>query len=197
MAKTRFTEEKRNIVHAWMMEQYDAKNKDAKTIAKMKERVIKALNVVIRKKYPETEMAILRKYDCTFTDRCIKLVDSDTNAVFGIELKRWDEKDDENAEIKLADVPSRRGCNSQDVFPIDPKGHALIDEYLSLRETSKEKREEKFRHYKSFLAACRYIEDAHEVVPFPKEMQTRLFSGASIIHINPDIVAAIKQEFAE
>jgi hypothetical protein len=52
------------------------------------------------------------------------------------------------------------------------------------------------QQYRSFLAACRYVEDAHEVIPFPKEMQDRLFSGVSIIAINPEIVADIKKEFA-
>lgn len=206
MAKTRFTEEKRNIVHDYMMEQYDAKNKDAKALAKMKDRVVKAINVVIRKKYPEAEMVVLRKYNLTRTDRCLKLVDSDTNAVFGIELRDspyWDDKDDEDyqkwkaQEVRLADLPYRIGCNSQDVYPIDPKGHQLIEEYLGIKETSEEKRKEKYRNYKSFLAACRYVEDAHEVVPFPKEMQIRLFSGASIVYINPEILAGIKEEFKD
>lgn len=167
------------------------KNKDSATLFKIREKVVTALNVAIRKKFPENEMIVLRKYKLTRTDYCMKLVDSVTNAVFGINLEIVSEKE----ATKLADTPTGQGHNSQDVYPMDPKGHALIDEYLSLKEASREERSNKSRDYRSFLSACRYVEDAHEVVPFPKEMQTLLFSGGAIILINKEIIAAIRSEF--
>ncbi len=76
------------------------------------------------------------------------------------------------------------------------KQQEIIEAFIKKRDELKEARRAKAQNYRSFLSACRYVEDAHEVVPFPKEMQDRLFSGGAVILINEEILSDIRKEFA-
>jgi hypothetical protein len=83
MAKTRLSNEKRDGLLAWMMKQYDEKH--ANDLEKPQAKAIKAMNAAIRKKYPEADMAVLRKYNATRRDYCLRFVDSDSNQIFGFD----------------------------------------------------------------------------------------------------------------
>lgn len=201
MAKTRFTETKRDIVYSYMMKQYDKKQETAKlknnqTIEKLKARAVEIVNKAIVKKYSESDIAVLQKYGFVRTDLCIKLIDAESRQIFGVEFPWVHGKTDIENEHGIAKVPSRGGCGSGDVFEVSPKEREAVENYTMERNRLKDARRDKCQEYRSFLSACRYVEDAHEVVPFPKDMQDRLMSGAALIAINPEIIDSIKKEFA-
>jgi hypothetical protein len=149
------------------------------------------MNVAIRKKYPEDDMAILRKYDATRKDRCLRFVDSESNQFFGFD---WEYE----AEPKeLADVPTKRGCRSDDVFPVSPTGREAIEALAIARDDAKQARFLKERDYRSFLESSRFVEDVHEVVPLPEDMQRRYMSGSPLIAVNEDVIASIKKDFGK
>jgi hypothetical protein len=184
MAKTRLSNEKRDGLLAWMMKQYDEKH--ANDLEKPQAKAIKAMNAAIRKKYPEADMAVLRKYNATRRDYCLRFVDSDSNQIFGFD---WGY----NAEpAELADVPVRNGCRSDDVFPISPAGREAIEAFGKAREEAREAREQKQRDYYSFLCAYWFVEDVHDVVPLPEDMQRRYMSGSPLVAVNDELLADIE-----
>jgi len=188
MAKTRLSNEKREDLLTWMMKQYDEKH--ATRLDKPKAKAVKAMNAAIRKKYPEADMVVLRKYDVTRKDRCLRFVDAETNQFFGFDWGYQHEPED------LADVPAGRGCRSDDVFTVTPAGREAIEAMQSAREAAQSERRQKERDYRSFLEASRFVEDVHEVVPLPEDMQRRFMSGSPLVPVNEELVASIKSEFA-
>jgi hypothetical protein len=90
--KTRFTEEKRGVVLDYMMDHYDSEQKDT-TFAKLRDKAVAIANKVLRKKYPESDIEVLRKYNLTTYDRCLRFVDNESNQVFGVEFPREFKKD--------------------------------------------------------------------------------------------------------
>jgi hypothetical protein len=149
------------------------------------------MNTAIRKKYPETDMAVLRKYGVTRQDRCLRFMDTESNQVFGFD---WGYG---SIPADLADLPTGNGCRSDDVFPITPASREAIELFNKTREDARETRRQKEQDYYSFLCACRFVEDVHEVVPLPEDMQRRYMSGSPLVAVNDELLAGIKREFAE
>jgi hypothetical protein len=130
MAKIRLSNEKRGGLLAWMMKQYDEKH--ANILEKPQAKAIKAMNTAIRKKYPETDRAVLRKYSVTRQDRRLRFMDTESNQVFGFD---WGYG---NIPADLADLPAGSGCHSDDVFPISPAGREAIEAFGKARENARE-----------------------------------------------------------
>ena len=190
MPKTRLSQEKRDCLLSWMMKQYDKKH--ANQLEKPKAKALAAMNTAIRKKYPENEMEILRKHNVARQDSCLRFVDSDTNEFFGFD---WGYRRDIPEE--LADVPYNAGCRSNDVFIITPAGRRAVEAFNNARDEAREARKQKESDYRSFLSSCRHMEDVHEVVPLPEDMQRRYMSGSPLVAVNEELIASIKSEFAE
>jgi hypothetical protein len=89
-----------------------------------------------------------------------------------------------------------RGCRSYDVFPISPSGHEAIETFEKASEEARETRMQKEQDYRSFLHACRFVEDVHEIVPLPENMQRRYMSGSPLVAVSEELVTSIKKEFA-
>ena len=189
MTKTRLSNEKRDGLLAWMMKQYDEKHADQ--LDKPKAKAVKVMNGAIRKKYPEADMAVLRKYNTTRQDYCLRFVDTETNQFFGFD---WGYG---NTPEELSDVPAGSGCRSDDVFPISPVGHEAIEAFATARQEARAARMQKEQDYRSFLYAVRFVEDVHEVVPLPEDMQRRYMSGSPLVAVNEELIASIKEEFAK
>ena len=189
MAKTRFTEDKRNIIYQWMMDQYD-KKQEGNVVDKLLEKAINAANKALVKRYPAKDMEVLKKYELTRKDICLTFIEEDSQRVFGCNFES-------EVREKFADIPHRGGCNNGVVFPISAAGAKTIEDYDNARQDANKARQQKKQDYRSFLAACKYVDDAHEVVPLPIEMHVRLFSGAAIIPINQELVNSLKNEFKE
>ena len=81
-----------------MMKQYGEKHMGL--LDKPKAKAVKAMNAAIRKKYPEDDMAVLRKYNTTRRDSCLRFVDAESNRFFGF---GWGYGE---VPQELADVPA-------------------------------------------------------------------------------------------
>jgi hypothetical protein len=182
------TNDKRIGLLKWMMEQYDAKHENE--LDKPREKALKAMNVAVRKKYPEADMVVLRKYGVTRQDHCLRFVDSESNQVFGHE---WGYG---NAPAELADVPANGGCRSDDVFPISPSGRETIQAYAKAKDEADKVRSKKLREYESFVDVCKTVDDFHEVVALPEDLQRRYMGTAALVAVSEDLIVSLKEEFA-
>ncbi|MFO0958233.1 MAG: hypothetical protein U0800_12540 [Isosphaeraceae bacterium] len=81
--------------------------------------LLREANSAIREKYPEAEMAVLRKYELARVDRCIK-VQMPSGRVDGFSFK---------ADCEVADIPYNRHCNwtNNVVYPVSEAFEKAFD----------------------------------------------------------------------
>lgn len=194
MAKTPMRESMREGILDWMMKQYDEHNKNK--IDKVRDRAVAAVNKTLRVKFPESDMIILRKYSLGTIDGCLKFVNSETGQVFGVQFDyQYDGGHNRVWEAAIADIPHRSGCRSGDVFSVTPTAQQAIEAFTKAKEDAKAERDAKFRDYKSFLAACKTVDEFNEAVPLPEALRNRYMSGGALIAISPEKVAEISKDF--
>jgi hypothetical protein len=149
--------------------------------------ILDGANAAIRAKYPETDMAVLRKYQLESTDHCLKF-QFPSGRVDGFRFPYGSE---------LADLPYRRGCGSSDVFPVDAAFEAAYDLYAKLKQANDKLESERCKQFRDFLAACRCVQDVMEVIRLPDDTLRRLGQGSrALVAITPDTVESLKATFA-
>ena len=194
MAKTVMRESMREGILNWMTKQYDDNNKT--NINKVRDKAVAVINKALRVKFPESDMVILRKYSLTHIDGCLKFVNSETGQVFGVQFDYdYDKASNRIWEADIADIPHRQGCRSGDVFSVAPTAQQTIEAFIKAKEDMKHARLEKLKAYKSFLAACKTVDEFNETVPLPEDLKMRYMVGGALIAINPEPVAEIKKDF--
>ena len=184
MAKTRLTEAVKGTLVDYMLDQYDSKNKDV--LKEQETKVVSIVNKIIRAKYPEEDMKILRKYDVVRKDACLRFINKNTQAVFGLSFTY------KTVPKELADVPCNKNCET---YLTNDSEQKLIEKHHNDIIDEKNKRGKKNQEYLSFLHACRYVEDVAEVVPFTDDMKQRYFSGGALVAFNPEKLLELKNEF--
>lgn len=194
MAKTTMRESMRDGILDWMIKEYDKKAEGS--IDKIRDKAAAVANKALRVKFPEADMAVLRKYSLTDIDGCIKFMNSETAQVFGVEFDfKYDGSGKRIYPVPLADIPSRRGCRSGDVFPVSATAQAALEAFTKAKEDAKAARDLKIRDYKSFLAACKTVDEFNETVPLPDDLRNRYMSGGALIAISPEKIAEIGKDF--
>lgn len=194
MAKTRLSNEKRIGLLNYMMTVWKEKNRAALQQTTIK--AVAATNVAIRKKYPENDMKVLEKYNCTRKDGCLRFTILGTGQVFGVEFfPRYNVIEDIASE--LAPVPTGRGCSNNDVFVISETGKKAIESFTAAKEKYNDDKAKKRAEYRAFLDVCKYVEEVDEVVPLTEELKKRYMSGAPLVAANPELVEQIRQEFSK
>lgn len=201
MAKTTMTKERRAAILEWMYNQYDEKHLPA--LQKVADKAMTAASKAIRTKYPENDMAVLRKYKCTRADPCVKLVNIDTQYVFGVDFRlRFIFNGYTDVSIRdldmaaLAEVPDRGGCSTGQVYPISTTGMKAIDEFTKAAEKFRDARRAKFVEYGAFTLGCKSVEDFHAVIKLPKALADRLMVGGALIHLSEEKIDSLRKEFA-
>jgi len=198
MAKTPMTQARRAGILEWMYKQYDEKHLPA--LQKAAEKAIAAANKALRAKYPESDMVILRKYHCARQDVCLKFMDNETTQVFGIDfaIRRSSSVFPlPNLDLKsIADIPSGRGCNSNEVFAISPTGRNAIEAFGKTLNEFAETRKNKFSDYGALTLGCKTVDELNEVIPLPEDIKQRYMSGAHLIALSEDKIAELKKEFS-
>jgi hypothetical protein len=199
MAKTRLTETSRQRVLDFMIESLDAKMAKH-PVFKLRDRVIAEANKIIRKKYPEDEMLVLRKYKLTRLDNCLRFSVTETGEFFGVTFKSISKKertDSYGFQAKdVADIPSRGGCNDNTVYPVNSKFRALVHDYTTAFDGYMKHLTDKINNYKAFMAASKTIEDVEEVVVLPSDLRTAITgNNSALIAINDETIANIRADF--
>lgn len=111
MAKTQLNKARREILLSHIEDTVLPRIIDRTRENELYDALIDGANKAIRAKYPEADMAVLRKYKCVRVDRCLRF-QFPTGRVDGFNFPYKDES-------RIADVPSSGGCFRNDVFAVD------------------------------------------------------------------------------
>jgi hypothetical protein len=145
-------------------------------------------NEAIRARYPETDMAILRKYEAVRTDRCPR---------FQFPSGRVDGRmmpDD----APLADMPRHSGCYSGEVFAVPATCEQVFEAYAAEFAANCRIRDERTRQFTNFVTACRTVEDVLEVIDLPADIRNRLgHRSTALVAVSPESVAALRETFKQ
>jgi hypothetical protein len=157
--------------------------------------LVSRANAILRAKYPEEDMPVLRKYDMVHVDSCLRFSLPESGRVFGVQFSQPNVL---RTEAKLVDIPCRSGCYNRDVYACDSAFEALADKWEKQIHDRALLISEKEREHNSFLLSCRYLEDVEAVVPLTEEIRNTIGAQArSLTVINPDVLSRIKSDFAQ
>lgn len=160
------------------------RNKEQKQLAIM----LREANAAIRKKYPEEEMAVLRKYDLARVDRCLK-IQMPSGRVDGFSF---------NADCAVADIAYNRHCSylNSDVFPVSEAFEKAFDLHAQHKSDADKLQQEKYGQFVSFLNACKTVDDVLEVIPLPEDIRKRLGADSTaLVAVTPETVKSLKATF--
>lgn len=160
------------------------RSKEQKQLAVM----LKEANTTIRRKYPEADMAVLRKYALSQVDRCLKF-QMPSGRVDGFTF---------NADCEVADIPYRKSCyyGNGDVFPVSEAFEKAFDLHAELKSDADKLEHEKHQQFISFLNACRTVDDLLEVIPLPEDIRKRLGADSTaLVAVTAETVKSLKATF--
>lgn len=188
--KTRLTTAAREVTLSFMVQQMTMRMDEHSSFGMRTEATIQATNMILRVKYPESDMVVLRKYQSTRVDQCLKFCSVETQRVFGLDFRNFGALD------RLADIPRGRGCYSEDIYGCDSAFETLADGWNRAVDRRTKTIDERQREYFGFLQACKYIEDVEEVLPLPEEVRGKLGAPSrALAAMNPDLIQGIRAEF--
>ncbi|MFO0949635.1 MAG: hypothetical protein U0835_00495 [Isosphaeraceae bacterium] len=150
--------------------------------------LLEGANAAIRAKYPEEDMAVLRKYKLQRVDRCLKF-QFPSGRVDGFTFA---------SEDGLADLPYRAGCGyfSNDVFAVTTAFEKAIDEYAKLKDQNDKSEREKVTQFHGFLAVCQTLDEVLDVIPLPDDIKKRLgHNSTALVAVTPETVKSLKATF--
>lgn len=150
--------------------------------------MLKEANAAIRTKYPEADMAVLRKYELARVDRCLKF-QMPSSRVDGFTF---------NADCDLADIPHRRGCGyyNNDVFPVTEAFEKAFDLHAKHKLEADKLEQEKIGQFRGFLNACKTVEDVLEVISLPEDIRKRLGADSTaLVAVTAETVKSLKATF--
>ena len=160
------------------------RSKEQKQLAIM----IKEANTAIRKKYPESDMAVLRKYKLERIDRCLKF-QLPSGRVDGYNFL---------SDAEIADMPYRAGCHysSNDVFPVAEAFEKAFDLHAKHKLEADKLQQEKYAQFTSFLNACKTVDDVLEVIPLPEDIRKRLGADSTaLVAVTAETVKSLRATF--
>ncbi len=150
--------------------------------------LLEGVNASIRSKYPEADMAVLRKYKLERTDRCLKL-QFPSGRVDGFTFA---------SDAEVVDMPYKAGCGfyNNDVFPVTAAVEKAFDEYAKVKGENDKKQTERFQQFMAFLFACKFIDEVLDVIPLPEDVRKRLgHSSTALVAVTPETVKSLKATF--
>lgn len=190
--KTRLNKDMKHKLLEYMEHQFDLRIDDTDLAATFTTLVGRA-NTILRAKYPEEDMHILRKYNLTRVDSCLRFTILGTERVFGARLFPVGK-----ASGEVADIPCVGGCYNSEIFPCDKDFEILADRWTNQVEDRRRLVAEKRVEYHAFLHACRYLEDVEAVLSLPDELRKDLGAASrSLSVISPEVLSRIKTDFAQ
>lgn len=160
------------------------RTKEQKHLAAM----VEGANTAIRAKYPEADMAVLRKYKLERIDRCLK---------FQLPSGRVDGFTFPN-DAAIADMPYCKSCyyGNSDVFPVTAAFEKAFEEFAKLKDDSDKRQQEKTTEFLAFLGACQNLDEVLDVIPLPEDIRKRLGQeSTALVAVTPETVKSLKATF--
>lgn len=182
---------KLNKSHRAVIEEWGAKH-IASTIDRAKEAkllvvILDGTNAAVRAKYPEKDMAVLRKYNVTRTDYCLRL-QFPSGRVDGFNFSKED---------AVADLPCKAGCYSNnDVFAVSEAVEKAFDGHAKEKAENDKKKNEKLGQFYAFVNACQTVEEVLDVIPLPDDVRKRLgHASTALVAASPESIKSLKATF--
>ena len=192
--KTRISKDMREALHRYMVEEF-RRRLDKTEIENTRIALVERTNAILRAKYPEEDMPVLRKYDMNRVDACLKFTVLDTGRVFQVSFNH---SYSDLGAAALVDIPCVRGCYNHEIYACDKEFEVLADSFEKQIDDRHAIVAGKEREYKSFLAACRYLEEVEAVVPLTEEIRDQVGAQSrSLTLISPAVLSSIKSDFAQ
>jgi hypothetical protein len=150
--------------------------------------LLDAANQAIRKRYPEEDMLILRRYDATHTDRCVR---------FQFPSGRVDGFYFLGEETGLADIPYRRSCTTDAAYAVDAAIEAAFDGYHKTHTANNKEQYKRTSAFDSLIHAARTLDEIMEAIELPPEVLERLGrKSTALVALSSDNLKQLKQDFA-
>jgi hypothetical protein len=192
VTKTRINKDQKHQLLNHMEAEFNARIDDTQLAATFTD-LVGRVNKILRAKYPEVDMPVLRKYHFVTVDRCLKFTILGSERVIGVRLYPPGQ-----VKGEIADIPCRSGCYNNEIFPCDKDFEILADKWTNQVEARGLLIEKKRGEYQAFLHACRYLEDVEAVLPISEELRKALGAQSrSLSVISPDVISRIKSDFAQ
>jgi hypothetical protein len=190
--KTRVNKTQKDILLASMKDQYESRL-DGSVIAINLDELLQGTNAILRARYPEADMVIVRKHKLARIDKCLKFSRTETERMFYIQFEQTPD-----IEQRLADIACYGGCYNNEVFPCDAAFEELADRREKLVAERSKLISDKVSQYHGFIEACRYLEEVEAVVPLTEEIRNKLGAQSrSLTVISPEVLSGIKADFAQ
>lgn len=190
--RTRLNKDMKVRLLDYMLSEFDARIDDS-ALQETFTALVARVNAILRAKYPEEDMPVLRKYGLHTTDRCLKFTILGSDRVFGVQLFPPGKVTGD-----IADIPCRGGCYNSEIFPCDKDFEVLADKWDKHRDERKQLIANKHTEYHAFLHACRYLEDVEGVLLISEELRRALGAQSrSLSVISQDVISRIKSDFAQ
>jgi hypothetical protein len=143
-------------------------------------------NEAIRAKYPEADMAVLRKYQVVRTDHCLR---------FQFPSGRVDGRSFPS-DAPLADMPQHSGCYSSDVFAASAECEQVFDAFAAEFQANYRLKDDKRRQFLDFITASRTVEEVLDVIDLPADIRERLgHRSTALLAVSAESVSALRETF--
>src|ERR1035437_5137032 len=139
--KTRINKEMKNQLLGHMVSEFDARMDDTE-LSKTFIALVSQVNAILRAKYPEEDMPVLRKYKVVRVDTCLRFTILGKERVFVVRLQPPGQ-----VRGAVADIPCISGCYNGDVYPCDKDFEILADKWTNQVRSEEHTSELQSRQY--------------------------------------------------
>ena len=170
MAKTRMNQRARDILSQRAREKAK-KLIDRAKYTKLRETLVKRTNELVKKRYPEADMKVLKKYELASPDRCFLVVRTDID---NQSPETFNFKEGEITELS----PSNPGCRSRGAYPVTQAYLELMRSVVRQAEADQKAENLIYYDFRKLIDNVRYFEDLLEVWPEAGSWREELFPGS-------------------
>jgi len=182
---TQLNKARRTIIQEYCLKRIESST-DRTRENDLLQQLVRYANEAIRARFPEADMAVLRKYQVVRTDRCLR---------FQFPSGRVDGKSFPS-DAPVADMPQYSGCYSGEVFAVSAECEQVFDAYDAELEANYRLRDDKRRQVLDFVTASRTVEDVLEVIDLPADLRERLgHRSTALIAVSAESVSALREAF--
>jgi hypothetical protein len=188
MAKTRLNNGMRDCIIKYMVDFFEANNSPEEIdVARIE--AVNLVNKIVRERFPEKDMVVLRKYNLTRKDSCVSFAtDEETRRFFTIYLQE--------AKDNLEDVPHREYCR-EITYSVTLEQAEILEKFENIKQQKEEEFRQKYREYCSFVRACKTVEDITSVIELPQDILDKLGARqTALVAVSEEKKEELKNFFA-
>lgn len=200
MAKKRLNKDHKKVILDWMIKEKLKVDEFEESKKVTLEKLAYSVNNILREKYPESDMEVLRKYDAAKKDTCLKFTILDTGQVYAVDFSQWNSHFTDEAvkvfKAHLVDVPNT-GSNSNNILEGTEQIRDTFDSLKDDYEKYYKDRGSKINKYRTFVYTCKHLEDVEEIVVLPEHVRVLITEGTTaLITMNSETIDDIKKDFS-